>query len=87
VADNETVTVGGTPVWERHVLVDDVRPPLRGLGDLLGVPGTGPSSVTTSNGYDGSCRIPVVFVADGVARLAARREPWPDPLAPRRRLK
>jgi hypothetical protein len=25
-------------------------------------------------------RIPVVFVADGVARLAARREPWAEPL-------
>ena len=67
--------------------VDDAYRALRGVGDLLGVPAMGVSSVTKSNNYDGSCRIPVVFVADGVARLAARREPWADPLAPRRRLK
>ena len=43
------MTVGGTTVCERHVLVDDVRPPASRVGDLLGVPATGAYCCTKAN--------------------------------------
>jgi hypothetical protein len=34
-----------------------------------------------ANSYDGNGRIRMVFAADGLTRLAIRREPWADLLA------
>jgi diaminopimelate decarboxylase len=34
-----------------------------------------------ANNYNGNRRIPVVFAADGAARLVVRRETWADLLA------
>jgi hypothetical protein len=45
------------------------------------VPATGVYCWMTANDDNWWRRSPVVFVADGVARLAARREPCADPLA------
>ena len=48
------------------------------VGDLLAVPVTGAYCYTMSNQYNGARRIPVVFAADGDARLVVRRDTWDD---------
>ncbi len=42
------------------------------------MPVTGAYCYTMSNNYNGNRRIPVVFAADGRARLVVRRESWED---------
>ncbi|WP_396935340.1 diaminopimelate decarboxylase [Mycolicibacterium sp.] len=51
------------------------------VGDLVAVPVTGAYCYTMSNQYNGARRIPVVFTADGVARLVVRRDTWADLLS------
>ncbi|OKH78097.1 diaminopimelate decarboxylase [Mycobacterium sp. SWH-M3] len=51
------------------------------VGDLVAVPVTGAYCYTMSNQYNGTRRIPVVFTADGVARLVVRRDTWADLLS------
>ncbi|WP_245839426.1 diaminopimelate decarboxylase [Mycobacterium aquaticum] len=51
------------------------------VGDLLAVPVTGAYCYTMSNQYNGARRIPVVFAADGAARLVVRRDTWSDLLS------
>jgi diaminopimelate decarboxylase len=80
-ADGETVTVVGRHCESGDVLVEDVRLDAPRVGDLLGVPATGAYCFTMANNYNGNRRIPVVFVADGAARLVVRRETWDDLLA------
>ena len=63
------------------VLVDGVRLAAPRVGDLLAVPATGAYCFTMANNYNGTRRIPVVFAADGAARLVVRRETWADLLA------
>ena len=64
------------------VLVDGVRLAAPRVGDLLARAGDGRLLL-----HDGQQlqraprRIPVVFVADGAARLVVRRETWADLLA------
>jgi diaminopimelate decarboxylase len=47
-------------------------------GDLLAMPVTGAYCGTMANNYNGALRPPVVFVHDGQARLAVRRETLAD---------
>ena len=77
----EEVTVVGRHCESGDQLVDEV--PLRDpvVGDLLAVPVTGAYCYTMSNQYNGARRIPVVFVADGDARLVVRRDTWDDLLS------
>jgi len=44
------------------------------LGDLVVVPVTGAYCFTMSNNYNGALRPPVIYCADGTARLGVRRE-------------
>jgi diaminopimelate decarboxylase len=78
VGGGQPVTVVGRHCESGDVLSEDV--PLRdaAVGDLLAIPATGAYCYTMSNNYNGARRIPVVFAADGEARLAVRRETWPD---------
>jgi diaminopimelate decarboxylase len=80
-ANGEIVTVVGRHCESGDVLIDSVRLPDARVGDLLGVPVTGAYCFTMANNYNGTRRIPVVFVADGAARLVVRRETWADLLA------
>jgi diaminopimelate decarboxylase len=77
----ETVTVVGRHCESGDVLVDGVRLPDARVGDLLAVPATGAYCFTMANNYNGTRRIPVVFAAEGTARLVVRRETWADLLA------
>jgi diaminopimelate decarboxylase len=48
------------------------------VGDLVVVPVTGAYCFTMSNNYNAALRLPVIFCASGVARLAVRRETHAD---------
>ena len=80
-AGGEEVTVVGRHCESGDVLVDGVRLDAPRVGDLLAVPATGAYCFTMANNYNGTRRIPVVFAADGAARLVVRRETWADLLA------
>ena len=79
--DTQPVTVVGRHCESGDVLVDGVALPDPRVGDLLAVPATGAYCFTMSNNYNGARRIPVVFTADGQARLVVRRETWDELLA------
>ena len=79
--DGEAVTVVGRHCESGDVLIHDVRLEAPCVGDLLAVPATGAYCFTMANNYNGNRRIPVVFVANGQARLVVRRETWADLLA------
>jgi diaminopimelate decarboxylase len=51
------------------------------VGDLMVVPVTGAYCFTMSNNYNAALRPPVIFCADGKARLGVRRETFDDLLA------
>jgi diaminopimelate decarboxylase len=77
-AGGEAATVVGRHCESGDVLIDDIRLAAPSVGDLLAVPATGAYCFTMANNYNGNRRIPVVFVADGEARLVVRRETWDD---------
>jgi diaminopimelate decarboxylase len=80
-AGGERVTVVGRHCESGDVLVDGVELDEPRVGDLIGVPVTGAYCFTMANNYNGTRRIPVVFAADGDARVVVRRETWADLLA------
>ena len=51
------------------------------IGDLLVVPATGAYCFTMANNYNAALRPPVIFCAEGAARLGVRRETFEDLLA------
>ncbi|NTY58934.1 diaminopimelate decarboxylase [Mycolicibacterium sphagni] len=77
----ETVTVVGRHCESGDQLIDGVPLDNPVVGDLLAVPVTGAYCYTMSNQYNGARRIPVVFAANGDARLVVRRDTWADLLA------
>lgn len=60
------------------LLLDRAELPSPTVGDIVVMPATGAYSYTMSNNYNGARRPAVVFVADGAARLAVRREAIAD---------
>ena len=77
----ERVIVVGRHCESGDVLVDGVDLDAPRVGDLLAVPTTGAYCYTMGNNYNGNRRIPVIFAADGAARLVVRRETYDDLLA------
>jgi diaminopimelate decarboxylase len=51
------------------------------IGDLVVVPATGAYCFTMSNNYNAALRPPVIYCANGTARLGVRRETFDDLLA------
>ncbi len=80
-AGTETVTVVGRHCESGDVLASDVAIAEPRVGDLLAIPATGAYCYTMANNYNGSRRLPVVFVAGGASRLVVRRETWEELLA------
>ena len=78
---DETVTVVGRHCESGDQLIGGVPLDNPAVGDLLAVPVTGAYCYTMSNQYNGARRIPVVFAANGDARLVVRRDTWADLLA------
>jgi diaminopimelate decarboxylase len=81
VGGGQTVTVVGRHCESGDQLIDVVPLDNPAVGDLLAVPVTGAYCYTMSNQYNGARRIPVVFAANGDARLVVRRDTWADLLA------
>ena len=81
VGGGDDVTVVGRHCESGDQLIDGVALRDPSVGDLLAVPVTGAYCYTMSNQYNGARRIPVVFAADGRARLVVRRDTWADLLA------
>ena len=80
-ADEEpdaTVQLVGRQCESGDLLIDGARLPSPRVDDIVVMPATGAYSYTMSNNYNGALRPAVVIVADGVARLAARREEVAD---------
>ncbi len=63
------------------VVTPDVRLAGPRIGDLVVVPVTGAYCFTMANNYNGALRPPVVYCADGRARLGVRRETPDEQLA------
>ncbi|APE15274.1 diaminopimelate decarboxylase [Mycobacterium sp. WY10] len=81
VGGGADVTVVGRHCESGDQLIDGVPLDDPAVGDLLAVPVTGAYCYTMSNQYNGARRIPVVFAADGNARLVVRRDTWADLVA------
>jgi diaminopimelate decarboxylase len=76
------VRVVGKHCESGDVLLFDARvPDDLAVGDLLAVPVTGAYGHSMGSNYNKVPRPPVVFVADGQARLVVRRESYDDLLA------
>ncbi len=60
------------------VIVRDARLPSPAPGDVVATPATGAYGYAMANNYNGVPRPPVVFVRDGDARVAVRRETYAD---------
>lgn len=78
VGGGDRVSLVGRHCESGDQLIDGVelRDPV--VGDLVAVPVTGAYCYTMSNQYNGARRIPVVFAADGRARMVVRRDTWDD---------
>lgn len=48
------------------------------VGDLIAMPATGAYAYTMANNYNGACKAPIVFCADGKSTLAVARETYED---------
>jgi diaminopimelate decarboxylase len=77
-ADGGVCTVVGKHCESGDVLVRDVALPDPRPGDVLVTPVTGAYGYAMANNYNGVPRPPVIFCADGDARVVVRRETYED---------
>ena len=77
----ETVQLVGRQCESGDLLVDQAPLPAARVGDLVVTATTGAYAYTLANNYNGALKPAIVFVADGEARLVARRETYDDLLA------
>jgi len=75
------VTVAGMHCESSDVIVRDALLAAPRVGDILVTPATGAYGHAMASNYNGVTRPPVVFAADGDARLVVRRETHDDLLA------
>jgi len=83
-ADEEpdtTVQLVGRQCESGDVFMDDGRLHSPAIGDTVVAAATGAYSYTMTNNYNGALRPAVLFVANGVVRVAARRETYDEYLA------
>jgi diaminopimelate decarboxylase len=77
----ERVTIAGKFCESGDVLVRDAELPKVWAEDVIAVPVAGAYQLTLASNYNASLRPAIVFVADGKARLARRRETYDDLMA------
>lgn len=77
----ETAQLVGRQCESGDLLVDRAPLPAARVGDLVVTATTGAYGYTLANNYNGALKPAVVFVADGEARLVARRETYDEFLA------
>ena len=74
----ENVQLVGRQCESGDLLVDGAELPAARVRDLVVLATTGAYSYTLANNYNGALRPAIVFVADGDARVVARRETYED---------
>ena len=77
----ETVTIAGKFCESGDLLIQDIPLPRLESGDLLAMPAAGAYHLAMESNYNLALRPPVLFVREGVARLARRRQAYADLLA------
>lgn len=78
---DHTVQLVGRQCESGDLLIDGANFPHTRVGDTVVMATTGAYAYTTSNNYNGALKPPIVFVRDGEARLAVRKETYSDLLA------
>jgi diaminopimelate decarboxylase len=73
-----TVTIAGMHCESSDMLVRDARLATPRPGDVLVTPATGAYGHAMANNYNGVPRPPVIFCANGDARVVVRRETYED---------
>jgi diaminopimelate decarboxylase len=76
--ESEVVDIVGRHCESGDRIAENVTVVSPRVGDLVTVPVTGAYCFTMSNNYNTALRPPVVFLRDGVSRLAIRRETFDD---------
>ncbi|MCX7831374.1 MAG: diaminopimelate decarboxylase [Actinobacteria bacterium] len=77
-APETTVTIAGKHCENGDILIRDVKLPFPEIGDIVVVPVTGAYGYAMSNNYNRQPRPAVVFVKEGKATLAIKREKYED---------
>jgi diaminopimelate decarboxylase len=77
----EIVTLVGKYCESGDVLVRDVALPRLEAGDVVAIPASGAYCLAMASNYNAALKPPIVFVADGQARLVRRRESYADLMA------
>lgn len=77
----QTVTIAGKFCESGDILARDARLPELRVGELVAIPAAGAYQLAMESNYNLALRPAVVFVADGGARLARRRQSYEDLLA------
>jgi diaminopimelate decarboxylase len=80
-ADPVVADLVGRHCESGDVITPDVALAGPRIGDLVVVPVTGAYCFTMANNYNAALRPPVIFCADGTARLGVRRETFDDLLS------
>jgi diaminopimelate decarboxylase len=80
-AERELADLVGRHCESGDVITPDVPLASPRIGDLVVIPATGAYCFTMANNYNAALRPPVIFCADGAARLGVRRETVDDLLA------
>lgn len=74
----EKVSIAGKCCESGDMLIWDIELPVARSGDILAVSSTGAYNYSMSSNYNRNLKPAVVFVADGKARVAVRRETFED---------
>jgi diaminopimelate decarboxylase len=74
----QPVHLAGKHCESSDIIIRDVELPDPRPGDLIAVPVTGAYGYAMSNNYNGQPRPPIVFAANGTARVVVRRETYED---------
>ena len=75
------MTIAGKHCESSDMLIRDARLAAPRVGDVLVTPATGAYGYAMASNYNGIPRPPVIFCADGDARVVVRRETYDDLLA------
>lgn len=78
LASDETFTIAGKCCESGDILVKEIDLPTPQVDDLLAISCTGAYNYSMSSNYNRNRRPAVVFVNDGVAQLAVKRETFDD---------
>lgn len=76
--EEEVVTICGKCCESGDIIIKDAKMPRLETGDILCVMSTGAYNFSMSSNYNRICRPAMVFVKDGIDKLAVKRETYED---------